>query len=302
MDTTYHIPVMLQQCIEGLNIKPDGVYADVTFGGGGHSRAILKQLGDNGKLYAFDRDACSKCNLIKDSRFTFIEDNYSNLKSNLHMYREIKIDGILADLGVSSYQIDEPLRGFSTRFDGTLDLRMDTKQAFSALNLVNEYAEEALVRVFKDYGELKNAHRIASSIIRQREIKPLETTFELKNTLRHLTPERTENKFYAMVFQALRIEVNNELDSLRSMLLQTLECLKEGGRLVVLSYHSLEDRLVKNFLRSGNLEGEEEKDFFGNKLTPFEVITRKPVTASDEEVEQNPRARSAKLRIGQKRQ
>jgi 16S rRNA (cytosine1402-N4)-methyltransferase len=291
---------MLQQCVEGLNIKPDGVYVDVTFGGGGHSKAILERLNEKGRLYAFDRDSNSKQNIINDSRFTFIEDNYANLKDNLRLYREFGIDGILADLGVSSHQIDEPSRGFSTRFDGSLDLRMDTNQELSAKNVVNEYAEEDLIRIFRNYGELKNARQIAITIIRQRDVKPIETTFDLKAAISKLTPVQSENKFYALVFQALRIEVNNELESLRSMLSQALECLTSGGRLAVLSYHSLEDRLMKNFLRSGNFEGIEHKDFFGNKLSTFEVITRKPMTASEQEVEQNPRARSAKLRIGQK--
>jgi 16S rRNA (cytosine1402-N4)-methyltransferase len=291
---------MLPQCIEGLNIKPDGVYVDVTFGGGGHSKAILERLNEKGRLYAFDRDSNSKRNIIRDSRFVFIKDDYANLKDSLRLYREFEIDGILADLGVSSHQIDEPCRGFSTRFDGSLDLRMDTDQELSARNVVNEYSHEDLARVLRNYGELKNARQIATAIIRQREVKPIETTFDLKAAISRLTPVQIENKFYALVFQALRIEVNNELESLRSMLSQTLEYLKVGGRLVVLSYHSLADRLVKNFLRSGNFEGIEKKDFFGNKLSPFEIITRKPMTADEQEVEQNPRARSAKLRIGQK--
>jgi 16S rRNA (cytosine1402-N4)-methyltransferase len=292
---------MLQECIDGLNIKPDGVYADVTFGGGGHSKAILERLNADGRLYAFDRDASSKQNIINDSRFSFIEDNYANLISNLRMFREFGLDGILADLGVSSYQIDEPSRGFSTRFNGDLDLRMDTKQSLSAQNIVNEYGKEDLTRIFRYYGELKAAKLIANAIIARREASPIKTTFDLKESIAHLASPKTENKFYAMVFQSLRIEVNSELESLKEMLKQSLECLKQGGRLVVLSYHSLEDRIVKNFLRSGNFEGIEDKDFFGNKLSPFDLINRKPIIASEKEVKNNSRARSAKLRIGQKR-
>ena len=301
MSSAYHTPVMLSQCIEGLDLKPDGVYVDVTFGGAGHSKAILERLNEKGKLYAFDRDSSSKQNIINDDRLVFIEDNYANLSSNLHLYRQFKVDGILADLGVSSHQIDEPSRGFSTRFDASLDLRMNTNQQLSASNVVNEYSQEDLVRIFRDYGELKNARQIAMSIIRQREIKPIETTFELKAAINKLTPVQSENKFYALVFQSLRIEINDELNSLRNMLNQTLECLKVGGRLVILSYHSLEDRLVKNFLRSGNFNGDQQKDFFGNKLSPFDIITRKPVIASEQEVEENSRSRSAKLRIGQRK-
>ncbi|MDR1005647.1 MAG: 16S rRNA (cytosine(1402)-N(4))-methyltransferase RsmH [Bacteroidales bacterium] len=301
MNMPYHRPVMLQECIDGLNIKPDGVYADVTFGGGGHSKAILERLNADGRLYAFDRDASSKQNIINDSRFSFIEDNYANLISNLRMFREFGLDGILADLGVSSYQIDEPSRGFSTRFNGDLDLRMDTKQSLSAQNIVNEYGKEDLTRIFRYYGELKAAKLIANAIIARREASPIKTTFDLKESIAHLASPKTENKFYAMVFQSLRIEVNSELESLKEMLKQSLECLKQGGRLVVLSYHSLEDRIVKNFLRSGNFEGIEDKDFFGNKLSPFDLINRKPIIASEKEVKNNSRARSAKLRIGQKR-
>jgi 16S rRNA (cytosine1402-N4)-methyltransferase len=291
---------MLKECIEGLNIKPDGVYVDVTFGGGSHSAAILALLNEHGRLYAFDRDNQSRQNIILDNRFILINDNYSTLKNYLRLYREMKVNGILADLGISSHQIDEPSRGFSTRFDGKLDLRMDNSQGFSAGDIVNEYEKEDLIRVFRDYGELKNAIKITSHIINRREKKPIETTFELKDALYDLAPAKQENKFFAIVFQALRIEVNNELESLKEMLKQAEECLISGGRIVVMSYHSLEDRLVKNFLRYGNFEAKEEKDFFGNKLSPFKLIQRKPVMASEEEVKHNPRARSAKLRIGQK--
>jgi 16S rRNA (cytosine1402-N4)-methyltransferase len=301
MEMCYHTPVMLSQCVESLNIKPDGVYVDVTFGGGSHSKYILVNLNADGRLYAFDRDRQSRQNIINDSRFTLINDNYSTLKDHLRLYREFEVDGILADLGVSSHQIDEPERGFSTRFDGTLDLRMDTTQDFSAKNIVNQYECEELERVFRTYGELKNARQIAAHVIKAREAKSIETTFDLKEAIIRLAPVKTENKFFAMVFQSLRIEVNDELSSLQKMLQQALECLAVGGRLVVMSYHSLEDRLVKNFLRCGNFEAKEEKDFFGNKLSPFTLITRKPIMASEQEIEQNSRARSAKLRIGEKR-
>lgn len=296
----YHTPVMLQECIEGLNINPEGTYIDVTFGGGSHSKAILSCLGENGRLLAFDRDPQAKENIIDDDRFIFINDNYSNLKDNLRLYRALHVNGILADLGISSHQIDTPERGFSTRGEGELDLRMDTRGAISAKDVVNNYDVDDLKRVFKNYGELPMASRIAQRIVSQREIKPINTTFDLKAILAPFAMPQKENKFFAVIFQALRIEVNDELGSLKQMLAQSVDLLAEGGRLVVMSYHSLEDRIVKNFMRAGNEEGIVEKDFYGNVISPFKAITKKPMIATQEECARNPRARSAKLRIAQK--
>jgi len=301
LKTDYHNPVMLSQCIEGLNINPKGHYVDVTFGGGGHSRAILDCLDEDGRLYAFDQDKDAQKNIIDDKRFVFIDDNFSNLKDNLRLYREFAIDGILADLGISSYQIDTPERGFSTRFDAELDLRMNPSQILSAKEVISQYEENDLRHVFRDYGELTNAYQIAKKIVSSRLISPINTTFELKELLSPLAIKGQENKFYAMVFQALRIEVNNELEQLKKMIVQSCDILKPGGRLVVMSYHSLEDRLVKNFMKYGNFEAKQEKDFYGNLVSPMEMITRKPIIASDEEQMMNPRSRSAKLRISKKK-
>lgn len=301
LKTDYHNPVMLSQCIEGLNINPKGYYVDVTFGGGGHSLAILNCLDEDGRLYAFDQDKDAQKNIIDDKRFVFIDDNFGNLKDNLRLYREFSVDGILADLGISSYQIDTPERGFSTRFDAELDLRMNPSQILSAKEVIGQYEEIDLRRVFKDYGELTNAYQIAKKIVSSRIIKPINTTFELKELLSPLSIKGQENKFYAMVFQALRIEVNNELEQLKKMIVQACDILSPGGRLVVMSYHSLEDRLVKNFMKYGNFEAKQEKDFYGNLVSPMEMITRKPIIASDEEQMLNPRSRSAKLRIAKKK-
>lgn len=302
LKTEYHLPVMLDECLEGLNINPKGNYVDVTFGGGGHSRAILERLDSDGRLYAFDRDNDAKRNLIEnDPRFVFIDDNYSSLNDNLRLYRAFEIDGILADLGVSSFQIDTPERGFSTRFDAPLDLRMNKKQVLSAKEVVNHYEMEDLKRIFKSYGELSNASLIAKKIVEQRDISPINTTFQLKDLLLSLSPKNQENKFFAMVFQALRIEVNDELGGLKKMLEQSVELLKPNGRLVVMSYHSLEDRLVKNFMKYGNFEAKPMKDFYGNVISPFKMITKKPIEASSEEEERNPRSRSAKLRVAQRK-
>lgn len=301
LKTDYHNPVMLSQCIEGLNINPKGHYVDVTFGGGGHSLAILNCLDEDGRLYAFDQDKDAQKNIIDDKRFVFIDDNFGNLKDNLRLYREFSVDGILADLGISSYQIDTPERGFSTRFDAELDLRMNPSQILSAKEVIGQYEEIDLRRVFKDYGELTNAYQIAKKIVSSRIINPINTTFELKELLSPLAIKGQENKFYAMVFQALRIEVNNELEQLKKMLVQACDILSPGGRLVVMSYHSLEDRLVKNFMKYGNFEANQEKDFYGNLVSPMEMITRKPIIASDEEQMLNPRSRSAKLRIAKKK-
>ena len=296
----YHIPVMLNECIEGLNIKPDGVYVDLTFGGGGHSREILKHLSEEGSLFAFDQDADAVKNALDDDRFTLIEDNFCNLINCLKLYRVTKVDGILADLGISSHQIDCAERGFSTRYDAELDLRMNQKQVLTAADVVNTYTYEQLKKVFATYGELTNAHQIAKKI-ESSQIEEIKTTYELKSILESLAPKGKENKFFAQVFQALRIEVNGEIDVLKKMLEQTAPLLNTDGRLVVMSYHSLEDRLVKNYIKTGNCEGNVEKDFFGNMLNDLEMVNRKPITASDEELVTNPRSRSAKLRIARKK-
>jgi 16S rRNA (cytosine1402-N4)-methyltransferase len=296
----YHIPVMLNECIEGLDIKPEGVYIDLTFGGGGHSKAIIQRLSEKGSLYAFDQDSDAIKNALDDERFTMIEDNFSNLTNQLKLYRVTQVDGILADLGISSYQIDCAERGFSTRFDAELDLRMNRKQILTAKDVVNTYSYEQLKKIFSDFGELSNAHQIAKKI-ESLQIEGISTTTQLKEILQPLAQRGKENKFFAQVFQALRIEVNGEIDVLQKMLEQTSPLLKQGGRLVVMSYHSLEDRLVKNYMKTGNCEGKVEKDFFGNVLNDLELVNRKPITASQEELDKNSRSRSAKLRIAQKK-
>jgi 16S rRNA (cytosine1402-N4)-methyltransferase len=296
----YHIPVMLDECMEGLNIKPDGIYVDLTFGGGGHSKAILQRLSSEGSLYAFEQDSDAVKNALDDDRFTMIEDNFSNLTNQLKLYRVTQVDGILADLGISSYQIDCAERGFSTRFDAELDLRMNRKQILTAKDVVNTYSLEQLKKIFADYGELSNAYQIAKKI-ESSQIEGITTTTQLKEIISPLAPKGKENKFFAQVFQALRIEVNGEIDVLKKMLEQTAPLLAKDGRLVVMSYHSLEDRLVKNYMKAGNCEGNVEKDFFGNVLNDLELVNRKPITASEEELERNPRSRSAKLRIAKKK-
>lgn len=300
--TEYHLPVMLHESIEGLNIQPEGTYVDVTFGGGGHSRAIMEHLGDSGRLLAFDQDADAIQNSIADERFTLIHENFKHLKAFLRLNGVRQIDGLIADLGVSSHQFDEASRGFSTRFDATLDLRMDQRQALSAQELVNDYEEDELAKVLTLYGELPNARAMAKSICTQRRTAPITTTFELRDAVKRHLPHGQENKFLAMLFQALRIEVNGELEALQLMLEQSAQVLRPGGRLVVIAYHSLEDRLVKNFIKTGNFEGKLEKDFFGNPLTPFAQISRKAITPSEEELQRNNRSRSAKLRIAEKKQ
>lgn len=298
--TDYHNPVMLQECMEGLNIKPDGIYVDVTFGGGGHSREILKHLGPKGRLLAFDQDADAQKNLPIDDRLTFIDQNFRYLKNNCRLQGAIPADGILADLGVSSHQFDQPERGFSIRFDADLDMRMDQGGSLTAKQVVNTYSEEQLHRIFGIYGEIKNAKTLAQTLVTQRLNKPIDTVDELKKAISKLIPKGKENKYLAQVFQALRIEVNQELEALKEFLEQTVDVLKKEGRLVVMSYHSLEDRLVKNFIAKGKFQGEVEKDFFGNQIKPLESITRKAIVASDEEIILNNRARSAKLRIAVK--
>ena len=296
----YHNPVLLKECIEGLNINPKGIYVDVTFGGGGHSREILKHL-TTGKLYAFDQDDDALKNKIDDERFVLIKQNFKYLKNFLKMYNALPIDGLLADLGVSSHQFDEAGRGFSIRFDAKLDMRMDRNIKQTAADIINTYSEEDLKRIFKVYGEVDNAGRLANVIFHSKKEKKINTVNDLKAAIEKCVKRGRENQYYAQVFQALRIEVNKELDALQELLLQSLEVLKPGGRFVVISYHSLEDRLVKNIMRSGKFEGEVEKDFYGNKITPFEQITRKPIVPSDSENEENSRARSAKLRIAEKK-
>lgn len=300
--SAYHVPVMLKECLDGLNIKPDGIYVDVTFGGGGHSRAILEHL-TTGKLYAFDQDADAKAEskLIENKNFTFIDANFRNIRQYLRLFGVKKVDGILADLGISSHQIDTPERGFSTRFDADLDMRMNQKADFTAKNIVNEYPAEQLHKILGMYGEIQNARTAAQAIYTARLNKSIDTISDLKGVLQKFAPRGKENKYFAQVFQALRIEVNQEMAVLEEFLQQTPEVLEKGGRLVVMSYHSLEDRLVKNFIRSGKFSGEVEKDFFGNDLKPLEAVNRKAIEASEEERQQNPRARSAKLRIAEQR-
>lgn len=299
---SYHLPVLLNESIEGLSITPDGTYVDLTFGGGGHSRAIMNHLGESGRLLAFDQDEDALANAIDDSRFTLIHENFKYLKNFLRIHNVRSVDGILADLGVSSHQFDVAERGFSSRFDGQLDLRMDRRQEFSAHTLVNEYEENELARVLRLYGELPNYKQLARAICQSRTSRPIETTFDLKESIQRHLPRNKENKFLAMVFQAIRIEVNGEMEALRSMLEQTAEVIKPGGRLVIISYHSLEDRLVKNWMRSGNFDGEIEKDFFGNPITPFVPVSRKAITPTTEELNINNRSRSAKLRVAEKKQ
>lgn len=296
----YHIPALLAETIEGLNIKPDGVYVDATFGGGGHSREILKNLGENGRLFGFDQDEDALQNVIDDERFTFVRSNFRYLSNFLKYHGIEKVDGILADLGVSFHHFDKAGRGFSFRFDGKLDMRMNRRSSLTAEKIVNEYSEADLANVFYLYGEMHNSRRIASTLVKARSTERIETTGQLLEVLKAFFPRGKENKEKAKLFQALRIEVNKEIQVLQELLLQCVEILKPKGRLAVLTYHSLEDRLVKNFIRSGNFEGKIEKDFFGNVLSPLKAVNSKVITASHEEVDRNPRARSAKLRIAER--
>jgi len=300
MENSYHVPVLLNECIEGLNIKPNGVYVDVTFGGGGHSREILKHLDKDGVLIAFDQDPDAQRNKIEDPRFRFVDQNFVFLKNNLRLLGFKTVDGILADLGVSSHQFNEPDRGFSTRFESNLDMRMDRAGKLTAADVLNSYTEDQLHKLFGIYGEVKNAKSLAKAVVTGRIDKPIQTLEDFKEAVGSHIPRGKENKYMAQVFQALRIEVNSELDVLENFLIQTAEVLNEGGRLVVMSYHSLEDRPVKNFLAKGKFKGEVDKDFFGNEQKPFKVITRKAVVAGPDELMSNSRARSAKLRIGER--
>lgn len=295
----YHNPVLLKETVDGLNIKPDGIYVDVTFGGGGHSKEILRRLGPNGKLFAFDQDEDALANALPDDRFVLINENFRNIKRFLRFYGAKNVDGILGDLGVSSHQFDVPERGFSTRFDAELDMRMSQKNDLNAYKVVNEYDDANLRRVFLDYGELKNAPVLSRTIIEARMHQPIKTTDELKEVLAKYLPERVRNKVLAQIYQAIRIEVNQEMDVLKEFLEQSLEILNPGGRLSVISYHSLEDRLVKRFMKNGMFEGEPERDFFGNFSVPFKTIG-KLIVPDNEEIKVNNRARSAKLRIAEK--
>ncbi len=297
---SYHNPVMLHESVDGLDIKKDGIYVDVTYGGGGHSKEILNRLGEQGKLIAFDQDADVERNIVKDERLVMVPQNFKYLKNYLKMYGINQIDGLLADLGVSSHQFDVGERGFSIRFEGPLDMRMSKTNLITAAKIVNEYSEEELVRVFREYGEVNNAKKLVFELVSKRLGTKFKTTTDLIEVAEKCVPGKLRNKYLAQVFQALRIEVNNEMGVLKELLTQSKEVLKPSGRMVVITYHSLEDRLVKNFLKKGNFSGELEKDFFGNQLVDFKLITRKPVVATDEELKINNRARSAKLRIAEK--
>lgn len=295
----YHNPVLLDQCIEGLNIKPKGVYVDVTFGGGGHSTLILKNL-DGGKLFAFDQDNQANKNNLNKEGFKLINANFRHLKNFLRIEGVRKIDGLLADLGVSSHQFDVAERGFSTRLEGTLDMRMNNNSSLSAKEVVNDYAEEDLANVLYKYGELRNSRKIAKEIVYARDKQRIVTTKQLADCVGHLVIEKKRNQFLARIFQAIRIEVNDEINALEEMLLDAVDLLEKGGRLVVISYHSLEDRIVKNLIKKGNLEGKLEKDFYGNPVLALKEINRKVIVATEEEIAINSRARSAKLRIAEK--
>lgn len=295
----YHLPVLLNESIEGLNISPDGTYVDVTFGGGGHAKAILDKL-VTGRLIGFDQDKDALDNTIEDSKFTLVNHNFRYLNNFLKYHNAFPVDGILADLGVSSHQFDVGSRGFSMRYDGDLDMRMNTSQQKSAVSVLRDYPEEQLQQIFKNYGELPNARAISRAICTQRKTKPIKTFKDLEAVIGRFAQRGKENKFFAKVLQALRIEINDELEALKEMLLQAADALKEGGRLVVISYHSLEDRLVKNFIKAGNFEGRQEKDFYGNPQLIFEQVNRKPITPTEEELKINNRSRSGRLRIATK--
>tara|TARA_B110000444_G_scaffold252335_2_gene281510 strand:+ start:150 stop:1046 length:897 start_codon:yes stop_codon:yes gene_type:complete len=296
----YHNPVLLNECIEGLKIKPKGVYVDVTFGGGGHSKLILKNL-NGGKLFAFDQDSSAHKNTLEGDSFKLINANFRHLKNFLRMEGIRKVDGLLADLGVSSHQFDVAERGFSIRFDGELDMRMNTNSDFSARSVINEYEQQDLANILYKYGELRNSRSIAREIVIAREINEIVTTNQLIDVVNHMVPQKKRNQFLARIFQAIRIEVNDEINALQEMLIDAVDMLNQGGRLVVLSYHSLEDRIVKNLIKKGNIEGKLEKDFFGNPIKDLKDITQKVIIANEEEIVDNTRARSAKLRIAEKK-
>ncbi len=299
----YHIPVLLNKAVEGLNIKPDGIYVDATFGGGGHSKEILKKISEKGRLIVFDQDEDAYINAptAKEENLFFCNHNFRYLRNFLRYYSSFYVDGIIADLGVSSFQIDNPNRGFSIRFDGPLDFRMNKKTPLTGEYIIHEYSQMALADIFYKYGELHQAKKMAEFIIKERKIRKIKTTGDLKNVLSNCAPRNLENKFFARAFQALRIEVNQEIESLKEFLVQAVEALNPTGRLVVISYHSLEDRIVKNYIKAGNFEGKVQKDFYGNQLHNLKSITGKPIMASQREISDNPRARSAKLRIAEKK-
>ncbi len=296
----YHTPALLMPCMEGLQIKPSGTYVDVTFGGGGHSREILNRLGEEGHLYSFDQDLDAIQNAFEDSRFTFVRSNFRFLSNFLKYYGVEKVDGILADLGVSFHHFDEADRGFSFRFDGALDMRMNQRAELTAADVLNTYPEQQLADIFYQYGELSSARRIASAVVKRRSAQSFSQISDLVEVAEPLLGKDKQKKDMARLFQAVRIEVNHEMEALKEMLTQSLDALAVGGRLVVLTYHSLEDRLVKNFMKAGRFDGKVEQDFYGNRLSPFKLVNNKVIVASDEEVAENPRSRSAKLRIAEK--
>ncbi len=299
-DQIYHIPALLHQTIDALKIREDGIYADLTFGGGGHSKAILSVLGEDGHLFGFDRDLDACRNIPDDIRFTFVHSNFKYL-SNFMRYHDVEaLDGILADLGVSFHHFDDPERGFSFRADAPLDMRMNRNAPLSASEVVNEYDERKLISIFSTFTDLKRPASIARAIVKARSAQPIETTFALADAVRKTLNPAREKKDLAQVFQAIRIEVNNEMESLESLLTQSAKMLRKGGRLAIITYHSIEDRMVKNYMKTGNIEGVEDKDFFGRVSTPWKLITRSPIVPSEEEIEQNPRSRSAKLRVAER--
>ena len=299
-EQTYHVPVLLMPSVDGLNIRPDGTYVDVTFGGGGHSREILSRLGENGRLLGFDQDEDAERNIVNNPHFTFVRSNFRDLHNFLRYHGIEQIDGLLADLGVSSHHFDDSERGFSFRFEGALDMRMNKRAGITAADVVNNYDEERLANLFYLYGELKNSRKLAAVIVRAREGQRIDTIGRFLEVVKPLFGREREKKELAKVFQALRIEVNQEMEALKEMLLAATQALRPGGRLVVITYHSLEDRMVKNLMKTGNMEGRAEKDFYGRMQTPFRLVNSKVITPDDDELQRNPRSRSAKLRIAEK--
>lgn len=297
----YHIPVLLQESIQGMNLRPGGIYTDMTFGGGGHSKEILRQMDAESRLFSFDQDEDAERNIVDDSRFTFVRSNFRYLHNFLRYYGVDKVDAILADLGVSSHHFDDSERGFSFRFDGNLDMRMNKRAGMTASEIINTYDEEQLANLFYLYGELKNSRKLANVLAKARSVKSIVTIGDFLEIVKPLYGKEREKKELAKVFQALRIEVNQEMEALKEMLYAATEALKPGGRLVVITYHSLEDRMVKNIMKTGNIEGKAEKDFFGNIQTPFKLVNNKVIVPTDEEIQRNPRSRSAKLRIAEKK-